>query len=274
MLAIFLSSCTSMLYAPDRIMYVDRKKLNPQPEDVNFSAQTVAGEQGLVGWYFASSPKPKAVIVYFHGNGQNRSAHFMGLYWLIKEGYDLFIFDYPGYGDIEGEATPKNTIETGEAAIRVVMQKKPGVPLIIYGQSLGGAVALRTVIEMKKEIQPKLIVADSTFLSYRSAAKSVLSRHWLTWAMQPFGWLVMSDAFAPKDRIQEISPFPLLVIHSKEDQIINYDLGREVFDRAAEPKEMWTLEKGGHIETFSGRDMLYAVQTRKKFLAKLEAVLK
>lgn len=272
-MAVLLVGCTNLLYAPDSHLYVDPDKLTPKPEEVKFTAESSNGVNELGGWYFRSQSKPKAVIVYFHGNGQNRSAHFAGLYWIVKEGYDLFIFDYPGYGDVGGKASPENTVAAGKAALLYVRDQMPSTPLIVYGQSLGGAVAMRTMIELKGQIEPKLFVADSTFLSYRSAARKVLSNHWLTWLLQPVGWLVMNDDYAPVDRVKEISPIPMLVIHSKHDHVIDFSLGEEVFARAAEPKEFWQLESGRHIETFSSADMIYALKTRKRFLAKLDQVL-
>lgn len=288
------TGCTSLLYVPTKTMYVDKEKLDPPPEEWLFSARgsepdskvsesdgkvsesggkvSEDNKQILRGWYFSSAQKSRAVVVYFHGNGQNRSAHFLGLYWLVKEGYDVFIFDYPGYGDVEGEPTPQNTVEAGKSALLAVKSRKPNLPMIIYGQSLGGAVAMRAMIELQTQIRPKLFVADATFLSYRSVARKILSRHWLTWLFQPVGWLVMSDRYAPGARVCEIST-PMLVIHSKQDQVVDYELGLEVYKKSCEPKEFWSLKSGGHIETFSGSDMLYAIQTRKKFLTKLEQVL-
>lgn len=270
---LLLVGCTSLLYAPDQHLYVDTEKLSPKPDQIKFTAESSGGVNEAGGWYFRSEAKPKAVIVYFHGNGQNRSAHFAGLYWLVKEGYDLFIFDYPGYGDVGGKSTPENTVAVGKAAILYVQKNKPDLPIIIYGQSLGGAVAMRAMIELKGQVKPKLFVADSTFLSYRKIAQKVLAKHWLTWLLQPVGWLVMSDEYAPGDRVKEISPIPMLVIHSKKDHVVDYSMGEDVFQRAAEPKEFWPLEEGRHIETFSGYDMLYALKTRKRFLAKLDQVL-
>ncbi len=276
------AGCTNLLYAPDNHLYVNTEKLPIKPEQVDFSARVGDKVVTSAGWYFHASieklkvKQPKATIVYFHGNGQNRSAHFFGLYWLVNEGYDLFIFDYPGYGDVGGRPTPENTVAVGKAAIQWVQQKYSHLPLVVYGQSLGGAVAMRAVIELKSEgaLMPKLVVADSTFLSYRGAARKVLSNHWLTWLLQPVGWLVMSDKHAPGERVKEISPVPLLVIHSKKDQVVDYSLGEEVFHAAFEPKEFWPLETGRHIETFSSADAKYSSQTRQKFLDYLQQVLK
>jgi uncharacterized protein len=258
------TSCSGLLYFPDELMYTDPKtSFDQPPEEVQFP---LANNDQMHAWYFPGlNKKPKAIIVFCHGNGQNRSAHIVGLYWLVREGYDLLAFDYPGYADSDGNPTPENTVESAKAAIRWAHTKEPNLPLIVYGQSLGGAVAMKAVFELKDEIKPALVVADSTFLSYEAAARSLLANHWITWLIQPLPYLVLSDKYAPGADIAKINS-PLLVIHSMGDSVISYKLGEEVFNTAVEPKDFWTLEKVGHIRTFI---LPEGAEARTKFLAKL-----
>src|SRR5262249_589270 len=145
LLAVFFAGCTHLIYAPTRVKYVDDRKLTHRPEELHFSSPS---GKDLVGWYFTAHPEtpPKGVIVLFHGNGQNLSSHFSLLYWILDHGYDLFVFDYPGYGLSAGDPSPRGTVEAGVAAMRWVQNRKPRAPVIVYGQSLGGAVALRTLV--------------------------------------------------------------------------------------------------------------------------------
>jgi fermentation-respiration switch protein FrsA (DUF1100 family) len=73
-----------------------------------------------------------------------------------------------------------------------------------------------------------------------------------TWLFQPVGWLTMSDYWAPGDRVKDLAGTPLVVIHSKKDEIIPYDLGEKIFATAGEPKLFWSKERGGHNQTFDG----------------------
>jgi uncharacterized protein len=258
------TGCSSLLYFPDDLLYTDPKtSFDKPPEDVAFP---LTKDDQIHAWYFPGLyKKPKAIIVFCHGNGQNRSAHIVGLYWLVREGYDLLAFDYPGYADSDGDPTPENTVEAAKAAIRWAHAKEPNLPLIVYGQSLGGAVAMKAVVDLKKEITPALLVADSTFLSYERAGSSLFANHWITWLFQPLPYLVLSDKYAPGADIAKINS-PLLVIHSKADSVISVKLGEAVFNAAAEPKEYWLLENGGHIRTFI---LPEGAEVRTKFLAKL-----
>lgn len=122
----------------------------------------------------------------------------MHLAWITAEGYNLFIFDYPGYGLSEGKPTPQSCVEAGHAALDwVLSHDTKNLPMIIYGQSMGGIIALRTVIDKRADINLKLVVAESTFDSFQQIARHKLSQHWLTWPLQPLSYLLLSDRWAP-----------------------------------------------------------------------------
>ncbi len=264
--ALALSGCSSLLYYPSRNLFFDPAKLPNHPRDVGFMSEDGTH---LTGWYFRASEKslegkpPKGVLLFFHGNAENVSSHFTALYWILEKGYDFFIFDYRGYGRSGGEPSPKGTVEDGRAALRWLAANKPeGVPIIIFGQSLGGAVALRVAGDLKDEVDFKKIAVDSTFHSYRSVARKALSKHWLTWLFQPLAFVVMSDRYGPADAIPTLAPRPFLVIHGTNDRSVDFSLGEKVFELAAEPKTFWRIEGGGHIDALS-RDLQ---GSRAKFL--------
>ncbi len=244
---LLITGCSSLLYYPTRAIYVDLKKLNPPPEERTLD---LGGGMTSYGWYFKAQPGPsKGVILFFHGNGQNRSAHFLSLYWLTREGYDLAIYDYPGYGKTAGKPTPESTVKMAIAAIRATFRERGGKPFIVYGQSLGGAVALRALWELRQEVKPDFLVIDSSFLSYQRVARKIVARSAWTWMLQPAAWLVLSDRWAPGEQVENLS-IPTIVIHSKKDEIIPFKVGENTFAHAPRPKEFWTKETGAHNQTF------------------------
>ncbi|MGE4232163.1 MAG: alpha/beta hydrolase [Bacteriovoracia bacterium] len=237
------SGCSSLLYYPTNVLYIDPVKAGANATE---TALKSADGQTIYGWYFHAKSKPKAVIVFFHGNGENMSSHFLNLRWILDYGYDFFIFDYHGYGKSEGDPTPENTIEDGIAAIEFVSKKK--LPIAVFGQSLGGAVALQVVAKVKNQYDIKAVFVDSTFHSYKAAGAFVLSQHWYTWPLQPLAYLLLSDSYAPKHILHKISPIPLFVAHGTADSVVSIDLGREVYSRAREKKEFWEIPNCDHIE--------------------------
>jgi pimeloyl-ACP methyl ester carboxylesterase len=243
-LALFLQGCTSLLYQPTGVEYAS-------PKQYGLNYEEVALPSKVHGWYINQSvlPKPKGVIVFFHGNAQNRSSHFLTLAFMPAQGFDYFIFDYRGYADSVGDPSPESTSEDGREVVNYIAHRTPdGIPIIIFGQSLGGAIALRTLETLKplpKNL--KLVVLDATFMSYRSAAASVLSNHWITYLLQPLSILV-SDSDAPKQAMDTLPQYPLFEMHGTKDQVINEDLGEKLFKAYPGPKTWVAVPEATHGE--------------------------
>lgn len=251
-----LTACMSVVYSPrvPRTKFYDPKQVELSYEDVDFYN---ADGTLLAGWWFDSKTKPaKGTVVFFHGNGENLTTHFLSMSWLPAEGYNYFIFDYPGYGVSDGVPSPDTVLSSGKAAIQWVHDNKDSSPLIIYGQSLGGNIAHRAVLDMKDQIAIKALILDGTFLSYRSVGRDVLSRHWLTWLFQPLGWLLMSDTYAPKDLARR-GTIPLLVMHGQKDSVVMPKFGEQLYNESPEPKTFWKIEKGHHGDSFWGDNKEY-----------------
>ena len=265
MAAFMLTGCSSLLYYPTHVKYVNERKLPIPPKEVHFSS---AHNKDLVAWFFQSPIKPaKGAIIFFHGNGQNLSAHFSTLYWIVKKGYDLFIFDYPGYGITPGQSTPKNTVEAGLAAVKWVHEKLPRTPLAVYAQSLGGAVGMRTLEELNGQPPICLLVLESTFDSYHAVARDALASTVWTWIFQPFAYVLISDSWSPKDEMSRLT-MPKIVMHSKQDPVIRYQRGRDVFNDLPEPKVFWEVKGVEHAGGFYGPDAGYFQAKLLKRLAK------
>jgi uncharacterized protein len=254
-----LTSCSSLLYYPSKEELVYRNRMPIKPEDVYFPSEDGAK---LHAWYFHSTVADTSdyTILMFHGNAQNLTTHFFTLFTAPSQGYDYLIFDYHGYGESEGKPSPLATVEDGRAALRWLAKKQPGKPIVVFGQSLGGAVALRTVLDMKNEVPVKLVVVDSTFASYRSAGRSVLAHSWITWLFQPLGWLLLSDKEAPEDDLGKLAPTPLIVIHGTKDQTIDFALGQKLYSEASEPKEFWEVPGGRHTDFMFVENGKYATR--------------
>ena len=266
LLVALATGCASAFYYPTHIQHHAPAELGLDPENIYF--QSTNGMQ-VHGWYFHAA-QPKGVIVFFHGNGQNLTSHFLHLGWVVQRGYDFLIFDYQGYGESAGEPTPENTVEDGKSAIAWTASHHPELPLFVFGQSLGGAVTLRSVGELHHDIEIRAIVVDSTFGSYQGMAAQVLSRHWLTWAFQWLGYVLLSDAKAPSGVLDRLPPTPLLVIHGDADETVDFALGQKLFEQAKGPKEFLRIPGGRHTDALSREGGRY----REDFLRFLDRALR
>ena len=264
-MAFATTGCSSLFYFPriQKHKFFEPEKVPLKYEDVEYQLDDGTG---IHGWWFPSETTPaKGTVVFFHGNGENLTSHFMSLSWLPPAGYNYFIFDYPGYGVSEGEPTPKNTLETGKKALKWVHVNKDPSPLIVYAQSLGGNIGYRATLDMKDEVPIRNLILDSTFLSYRSIARQKAALSWITWLLQPVAWLVMTDAYAPKE-LDKRGNIPLLVIHGEADIVIPIVEGEKIFRASPEPKEFWRIPDGRHGDTFWRHEKVY----QKKFLEYLD----
>ncbi|MFV8259430.1 alpha/beta hydrolase [Bdellovibrio bacteriovorus] len=261
-----LAGCQSFFYYPMKEKLFDPARIKLNPEDVYLTTST--GEK-VHGWYFASAQADnKGTMLFFHGNAENLTSHFLMFQWLPSQGYNYFIFDYPGYGQSSGYPTPENTVAAGVAAAEWLHQKKDSRPLIVYGHSLGGIIALKTAEEVKGRIPLRNVVIEASFDSYQGMAKGVMNRHWFTWILQPLSSVVVSDEYAPQS-LASLSPIPLLFITGTADKAVEPRFTENMYQNAAEPKELWLIPDGRHGNLYEIRNG----ELRDRFLSYLSKTL-
>jgi alpha-beta hydrolase superfamily lysophospholipase len=239
-----LTSCTSVIYQPDRYLHAD-----PHAFGINFKEYYVRSYDGtrLLVWELKSkTPHPENLVLMFHGNAENLSSHVFNLAWMVDKNTDVMIFDYRGYGLSEGSPSPKGVLEDGMRMLQIAGDKylaEGYKHLIVYAQSLGGAIALRALEEISWRSKISLLVLDSTFRSPQDVARTKL--HGLFW------WLISSE-FTADERLSHLT-MPLLVIHSKNDPVIPFKLGEDIFNKApSKNKTFWKLDEpdAGHGNVF------------------------
>jgi len=188
-------------------------------------------------------PLPKVpgapVILFFHGNGGNISHRIQKIRYFLKMGASVLIFDYRGYGASSGRPDERGTYRDGEAAAQAALAEAGGDPdrVAYYGESLGCAVALETALRLP----PRALILDSPFSS--TAAMGALIFPWL-----PTRWIVL-NRYDNLGKINALSA-PLLLLHSPDDDVIPFSMGRAVYEAAPSPKR-FVETRGDHNEGFS-----------------------
>ncbi|BBH53036.1 alpha/beta hydrolase [Fluviispira sanaruensis] len=264
--ATFLTACNNLFYYPDSVIQVTPDRLNLVFSDITI--RTIDNEE-LHGWKInAKEQAPIATILHFHGNAQNITTHFMYCAWLAENGFDVIEFDYRGYGKSTGEASRSGIYKDSVSFLQWAYENSRTKDNFIIAQSLGGAVVIPAFADIKTN-NVQAIILDSTFASYRGIARQKLASIWLTWPLQwPLGFLV-SDDLSPIDYIKNVN-VPLVFIHGKNDNVVPYESGKELFEAAQEPKEFWDVEWEGHVSAFVNKDD----QFRRKLLKYLCSHLK
>ena len=231
-------------YYPDHEVYVDPAQLGLRYQNITF--RTRDGVK-LHGWFLPAVGVAKGMVVHCHGNAANVTGHVVLVSWLPDAGYHVLMFDYRGYGKSEGRVTRAGTILDAHAALDYARARPEaaGLPVFLYGQSLGGAVAI-VVAADRPEVAA--VVAESTFSSHRGiAARHVRRLVRFDWLARFLATISISGGYYPIDVVARLSPRPLLVIAAENDQICFPELARELYDAAGEPKSFWLAPRAEHL---------------------------
>ncbi len=266
LLLLAVTGCSGLFFYPSRNMQEGPAVKLFSHRDVVFPASDGVP---IHGWYFPAENAAGSILV-LHGNAQNLSTHVNSVLWLVKEGYNLFIIDYRGYGWSGGEPTLEGVHRDADAALEKLFSMPETDPdrIVVLGQSLGGSIAIYTVTHSPHKERIRALVIDSAFSSYRLIAREKASSFWLTWPLQyPLSWTVNDDYSAVR-WIAKVSPVPVLILHGMDDPVVSVHYGRMLNDAATQPKELWLTARPGHVQSFGDEAV------RKNFVDYLSGVLR
>lgn len=251
-LLLSLSACSSLLFYPEPGLPFTPERAKLEYRDVTLT--TADGPKLHAWWLPAKAGVPlKGTVLHLHGNGGNLAWHLGGSWWLPEQGYQVLLVDYRGYGLSQGEPSLPAVYQDVDAAFTWLDQapEVQGKPLIVLGQSLGGALAIHYLVEHpERQRQLKAIVLDGVPASYRDVGQYALSTSWLTWPLQvPLSWLV-PDADSAIHAIPRLTGVPKLLYHSIDDPIVPLSNGIRLYQAAPAPRVL-QLTRGGHVQTFA-----------------------
>ena len=222
------------VYYPERVLSVDPGNIGLYFESVSFETMD---RVKLSGW-FVPSESARGVILFCHGNAGNISHRLESIQIFHRLGLDVFIFDYRGYGQSEGKPTEDGTYKDAEAAWRYLIEEHQAHPkeVIIFGRSLGGAVAAW----LAQHHTPGALILESTFTSFPNIASTL------------YPYLPVKLLLRYKYNTAEYldrANCPVLIVHSRDDEIMPFSQGERLFELAKEPKEFLEIT-GTHNDGF------------------------
>lgn len=229
--------------------------LRGTPDQIGFAYQDVAftSEDGvrLRGWLVPARPGPaRATVVFFHGNAENVSTHLGNVLWLCGAGFDVFLFDYRGFGLSDGSPDLAGVQRDAEAALRAMRSRDPE-RLVVFGQSLGASIALSAVASTRSQVPVLAVVADSAVSDWRLIARQSLARWWLTWPFQwPLSLMVPSEP-NPLHAAAALGDLPLLFVSGDADQVVPPAHSRRLQAAAGGRSELWIAPGASHIAAFA-----------------------
>jgi fermentation-respiration switch protein FrsA (DUF1100 family) len=240
------AGCTPVFFQPSSTIYETPGIYGIDYQPVEFKA---ADGTGLFAWFLPARGEPQATVLYLHGNGQNISAHFPNVAWMPAAGFNVLAIDYRGYGGSEGKPTLAGIQLDIDAALRVLLERPDVDPdrIVVFGQSLGGALAIHYVAHSAYRSHVRAVIADSPFSDYREVAREKLANFFITWPLQWLANVTVDNDFTPKAAVAALAPIPLLLIHGERDSIVGAHHSRVLFESAQQPKAFWSIPDTGHI---------------------------
>ena len=144
-----------------------------------------------------------------------------------------------------------------DAAMRslLVHQGVDAKRIVIFGQSLGGSLAIHYAAHSVYRANIRAVVIDSAFYDYRQIAKEKLAGFFLTWPFQWLPWLTIDNDYSPAASVAALSPLPLLLIQGDQDEVVPLRHSQQLFERAGEPKERWVVPGAGHTQSLNSEEV-------------------
>jgi fermentation-respiration switch protein FrsA (DUF1100 family) len=242
----------ALQYFPDSTHVSPAAAGLPQAEEINLTSSD--GER-LIAWYVAPR-EDKPLVLYFQGNAGASNLRVERFTRLTADGTGLLALSYRGYGGSTGKPTEQGLILDARAAYDFARARYPARRIVLFGESLGTAVAVALAAE--REIGA--LILDAPFTSALDVAAAA-------YPFAPVRWM-LKDTFRSDQRIARVSA-PILMLHGVRDPVVPLTLGERLFalarDSSTSPKQMVHFPQGGHVDL----DNYGAAEVVKEFLAGL-----
>jgi fermentation-respiration switch protein FrsA (DUF1100 family) len=257
--------CLYLFFAQAKLIYypnVPSRKLTANPGDAGLHYESVtlstSDHVKLHGWFIPAQDE-KGFLLFFHGNAGNISHRLDSLKIFHDLGLSVLIIDYRGYGLSQGSVSEHGTYLDAEAAWSYLTESRkiPAQEIVVFGRSLGAAVAANIAARNT----PGALILESAFTSIPDMGAK----------LYPFFPVRVLSRFKydTKKALQSVS-CPVLIIHSRDDMIIPFDNGLQLYKSSSEPKRFLEIH-GDHNGGFLESGKVYTDNIREFIAANLAA---
>ena len=221
----------SMIFYPTRGVAVTPERLGIDGEEV-----FIETEDGVrIHAFYLPTTAARRALLFLHGNAGNASHRLPNAADLVRLDCSVLLIDYRGYGLSEGRATEAGAYADARAGLRHLIEQRgfPESRIIVFGRSLGGAVA----VDLAQDRSFAGVILESTFPSIADVVANGPGGAWLG--------ALAGRRFDSASKIGRIRA-PLLFFHGDRDEVIDRELGRRLFDAAPQPKTFEIVHGAGH----------------------------
>jgi fermentation-respiration switch protein FrsA (DUF1100 family) len=247
--SIFFFTQTGMVYSPAKVVSGSPAAAKLKYEDVNITAKDGVT---LAGWFIKRENSERAVI-FFHGNAGNIASSISAAKTYHDLGFSVLTFDYRGFGKSQGVPGEEGTYLDAQAAWDYMTGEKKYKPddIVLVGRSLGGSIAAWLAAHNK----PGALIIESSFASMRKLGSQ-------TYPYIPIG-LICKFKYDTEKYLKSVN-CPVLVIHSKNDELVPFSHGLRLYEAANQPKDF--------LEIAGPHNLGYSL-SENKYMAGLKAFL-
>ncbi len=210
------------IYYPTRDVYT-----NPLEHDLAYDdVKLTTGDNGAIAAWFVPASSARATLLFCHGNGGNIADCMFSVQAFHDLGLNVLIFDYQGYGNSTGKPSEQGMYHDVKTAwdYLTIERKIPSGKIIVFGRSLGGAVAAW----LADEVNPGALVLASAFTSMPDMAA-------VMYPYLPARYLCRFK-YNTLEHVRSLK-CPILVAHSPEDDVIPFEHGKKLYEAAPQPKQ-------------------------------------
>jgi len=237
-----------LYFMQPRFLYGPVREVLYTPDELGLDFEKVAFKSGdgllLSGWYIPAEDS-EFTVLFCHGNGGNMFHRLDSISILHNLGLNCFIFDYRGYGQSEGKPSEEGTyLDAGAAYKWLTEEKKVSADdIIIFGRSLGGSIAA----QLASRVEAGALIIESSFTSYVDIGKKF-------YPYMPVRWFT-KFSYKTADYVKQVD-CPVMIIHSRNDEVVPFEFGCQLYEAANEPKEFVEIF-GSHNDGFLVSSEIY-----------------
>lgn len=271
----YLSTCLLLILRQRHLIYRPAVELSLQPDDPDFNLPyenvwiPIPNSQvQLHGWWIPApthqegsailpneprnvltSPK---VMLYLCGVGRNMGDYnYLARVSAFRQlGFSVLVFDYRGYGLSEGDFPNELQVyQDSQAAWNYLrhMHQIPPEQILIYGESLGGAIALDLAL---RHPEAGGLIIQSSFTSMAEAI-----RHRKFFQIFPVG-LLLTERFDSLSKVRSLR-VPVLFLHGSADSVVPSKMSQQLYDAAPEPKQLFVISGADHVRIYQPGEQSY-----------------
>lgn len=247
---ILVVSCDAhhYFYRPTQVVYADPADQGLRYEEVFLDS--LDGTR-LHGWFVHAEGPARATLIHFHGNNKNISGHLRYVDWLPRHGFNVFLFDYRGYGQSAGKPAPEGLTDDGVVAIRHVQARRDVDPrrLLVFAQSLGGSYALAALARERRGVCAAVV--EGAFSSHRAIAVDQMASDDVPRPLKSAIADLLFDTRHDADPlIGQLGDLPIMLIHGSADDVVPIAHGDRLATLLPQGSVYWRIDGDRHLETF------------------------